>query len=413
MTLRPANGNRTDDATCQDESAGVPDLYLNPSRAGVAWLLDPESDAVSKLAHSAVARTGADRCDPIALLRDLDDLEVLVNQRHFGIATGELSSDLVTDVFAAWRRRLRAERPATWGEALGVSVHELRWALRDNHLRAAGEDDALLDTVDPRRDEPRSARDPGPVVEEAEVDGVLCIRIRQCGGRSKSSEDLMLAWQRAHERHFSHDRIVVDLRANPGGADTFIIEWIRAHVATEVVWPPWREWRIDGQILNRWNVSVVAEAGLAGEALAAEYDRATYRLNPSSRLEVVDDPFSIPAASTPWRGKMLVITDRGSESSAEGGAWMLRVGLGAYVIGGRSAGTVSFGNMAPYLLPRSGLMVNLPTASASRHDESMVGLPIDLAIDVQTPLPQVASNFEELYAAAAANNGSHQDGAAT
>lgn len=212
----------------------------------------------------------------------------------------------------------------------------------------------------------------------------------------------MLAWQQAHERHFSHDQIVVDLRGNPGGSDRFIVGWIGDHVATEVVWPPWREWRIGGQILNPWNVSVIAEATLDGQELATDFDRSMYRLTPSSRLDLVEEPFAIPKASAPWQGQMLVLTDRGSASAAEGGAWMLRVGLGAHLIGGRSAGTVSFGNMAPYLLPRSGLLVDLPTASASRHEESMVGLPVDLAIDIQTPLREVAANFNQLHAAAAA-----------
>lgn len=381
-------------------SPGLADVYLGSDQVGVDWLLDPDSDLVSSLARAAGARTAVDRCDPVALLADLDDLEVLIEQRHFGIATGELSRDLASDVLARWRHRLQVERPLTWGEALGISVHELRWALRDNHVRGAGEDEALLARVDPRRDEPRSVREPGPVVEESVIDGVLCIRIRQCGGRSKASQDLMLAWQQAHERHFDHDRIVVDLRANPGGGDRFIVGWIADHVATEVVWPPWREWRLAGRILNGWNGSVIAEAVLDGERLASEFDRSAYRFDRSGHLEVVEEPFSIPAAPTPWLGKMLVLIDRGSASAAESGAWMLRVGLGAYLIGGRSAGTVSFGNLAPYLLPRSGLMIDLPTASASRPEESMVGFPIDLAIDVQTPLREMAANFDDIHTAA-------------
>jgi len=99
----------------RDSAAG---LYLESDRVGVRWLLDPDSDLVSRLAREAAGRTAADRCDPIALLTDLDDLEVLTNQRHFGIATGELSPDLVTGVLTGWRHRLRADRPSTWGEAL-------------------------------------------------------------------------------------------------------------------------------------------------------------------------------------------------------------------------------------------------------------------------------------------------------
>jgi len=226
---------------------------------------------------------------------------------------------------------------------LGTSVHELRWLFRDNNLWAAGEDHDLVASIDPRASDPRTEREPGPVVSESVVNGVLCVRVRQCGGLAQSSEDLMRAWQNAHAQHFRHERIIVDLRANPGGDDRYMIGWIRDHVRRDVVWPAWREWRIGDVPANLWNVTVLAAADHDTGTLSTELGPARYQLGSSSRLRVGEDPDIIPAAPTPWPRRMLVLTDKGSASAAESAAWMLRTGLDAKIVGGRSAGAVGFG----------------------------------------------------------------------
>jgi len=86
------------------------------------------------------ARTRESPCDPVALAGDLSDLEVLLRERLFGIADGVLDPGPASEVLDRWRDRLLAQRPGTWGAALGTSVHELRWLFRDNHQWAAGED---------------------------------------------------------------------------------------------------------------------------------------------------------------------------------------------------------------------------------------------------------------------------------
>ncbi len=176
-----------------------------------------------------------------------------------------------------------------------------------------------------------------------------------------------------------------------------MIGWIRDHVRRDVVWPAWREWRIGDVPANLWNVTVLAATDHDTGTLSTELDRARYHLGSSSRLHVVEDPEIIPAAPTPWPGRMLVLTDKASASAAESAAWMLRTGLNAKIVGGRSAGAVGFGNLTPYLLPRSGLSLDLPTASSGWYDESMLGMPIDLDIDIHQPLHEIAAHFDTIH----------------
>lgn len=206
-----------------------------------------------------------------------------------------------------------------------------------------------------------------------------------------------------HPRHFRYERIIVDLRANPGGDDRYMIGWIRGHVRRDVVWPAWREWRIGDVPANLWNVNVFADADADADdtgVLSSELDRARYHLSRSSQLHVVEELEIIPASPTPWAGRMLVLTDKGSASAAESAAWMLRTGLDAKIVGGRSAGAVGFGNITFYLFARSGLSLDLPTASSGWYDESMVGMPVDLNINVHQPLHDIAEHFNAIHDAA-------------
>lgn len=377
-------------------------LYLSAGRAGVDWLLDPDSDVVAGLCHAAETRTKASACHAASLVADLPDLSVLLTQRHFGIANGIVDGAAMDEVLERWRQRLDSEAPRTWGDALGTSVDELRWLLGDNHLRAAGEDRDLLDATDPRGREARIERDNGPVLSEEVLDGVLCLRIRQCGGSSHSDDERLAAWQRDHERHFAHDRILVDLRGNPGGSDGYTLEWISGHVRHPVEYPASRVWELGAEPLGAWNTAVWRESMRVGQALSRRLDRSRMRVDDSVELEEKRESPVIPAATEPWLGRMIALTDRGTASAAESTAWMLRSGFDARIVGGRSGGFMALGNITPYLLPRSGLLISLPTAWFGWRDVEMVGLPIDLAYDVRTPLADIARDFDRIYTAAGA-----------
>ncbi|HVX42485.1 MAG TPA: S41 family peptidase [Mycobacteriales bacterium] len=381
--------------------SGSPDLrslYLPPEASGVRWLLDPDSTQVRALAAEAESRSGGDSCDWRALAADLPDLDILLQERHFALATGLVNPDGTEALLREWRQYLENERPGTWGTALAAWVHKLRWAVGDNHLRVPGEDPAQYAAADPRAGEPVADRDAGPIITEQVLDGVLCLRIRQFGGRSKEAGELASAWERDHARHFEYDRIIVDLRGNSGGSETYLSGWISDHVRFAVQRPPWTEWYIGDQSLSTWNTAVLFESVHGRGTMSAIYDRTNYTIGPRSELRVdVEENAVVPPGADTWNGKMLVVTDRLSASAAEGAAWTLRTAFGARIIGRPSAGMVAYGNITQYLLPRSGLSVNLATASAGWSELEMTGVSVDRPCDPRMALGDIAARFDSFY----------------
>jgi C-terminal processing protease CtpA/Prc len=103
------------------------------------------------------------------------------------------------------------------------------------------------------------------------------------------------------------------------------------------------------------------------------------------------------------RGRMLVLVDGGTCSSGESSTLMLRDGLGARVVGVPSMGLLESANVAPYVLPRSGLTLTFPTQWVTTPEPmEFVGIQPDVELDVATPLAEVADRFDELWAAASA-----------
>ena len=79
---------------------------------------------------------------------------------------------------------------------------------------------------------------------------------------------------------------------------------------------------------------------------------------------------------------------------------MLQHAMGGLLIGGRTAGMIEYGNIAPYLLPASGLHIGLTT----KHNDfgapvELVGLPGHAELDPSTPLGTVARTFDRVYEA--------------
>lgn len=373
-------------------------LYLDPAEAGTPWLLDPANSDVIEGFRSARDRTAATPCDARALGADLPDLLVLLRERHFGVATGIVDGDGLEGWAAGWKGRLATEQPTTWGAALGADVHHLRWLLGDRHVGAVGEDGDLLTKVDARLEEPVHDEEPGqPVVETRTEHGVLYVRIRQCGGGADKTRQ-MTDWVERHDEHFAHERIVVDVRSNPGGSEEFVHRWMAAHVPEAFAQMAGQEWTLDGRPLGLWN-PIVQDEIQRGPAWVPEQARTrqpTPSPNAEFRLEKDDQPV-FDAGPKPWHGRMIVLTDRRTASAGEGTAWVLRAGFGARLVGGRSMGCMTFGNLVPYLLPRSGLVLRLPTMWFGYRDVEMVGLPVDLGIDPRTPAATVTNDFDRLW----------------
>lgn len=377
-------------------------LYLDPARAGVPWLLDPDHPEVLDGLRRASERRPADQCDPAALGADIPDLLQLLRERHFGLATGAIDDHGLDEWAAAWRYRLDTDRPATWGAALGTDMLRLRQLLHDGHVQAYGEDPKLLIAANPRGNEPTALDTDGPVLEEHIVDGVLALRIRHFHGTG-DDDRILNDWAADHVRHFRFDRIVVDLRSNSGGNDSYCRDWMADHLpaATTVV-PDDRIWMVGGRYLGMWNMTVAMAATHGDADVPRGLVESRPQPAPDAALAVVSGPDNhIPAGTSPWTGRMLVLTDRRTGSSGESVAWMLREGLGARIAGRPTAGIVRFGIAAPYLLPHSRLVLILPTKTNDYPPEiELSGIPVDIDLNPLMPLEDVATHFNRIWSMA-------------
>ncbi|HJU37123.1 MAG TPA: S41 family peptidase [Gaiellaceae bacterium] len=315
-------------------------------------------------------------------MRDAESLSRLLRERHFGVATGLVEPP--DEALAVWERRL-AGSPRTWGAAVAELQFDLREALRDEHVRILG--------AARRRDGRVEEEEPGPAVEETVVAGVLVVRVRRLIG-DPADETQLARWRAAADRHFSYDRIVVDLRANPGGNDGHTFEWaqrrfraVRRHVRESL-------WAVRGRPLGNWNAFAWRAASDA-TAVPPHLVAGRHDPLPDDRIELHRAEHPLEAGDRPWNGEMLVLVDRRTRSSGESSAWLLRDGLGARLVGSPTTGMIEYGNIVPYVLPESGLVIQLPT----KHNDygftvESVGFPVDVSLADDAPAAEIAAEFE-------------------
>lgn len=352
-------------------------IYLDAARAGVPWLFDPASEELGALAREADARTGETPCDAAALAADAPLLRTLMRERHFGVANGVVP--FPSEVLDAWEDLL-ARGPATWGEAVTVLQSDLQAALVDSHLRLRGA---------PYDDDPG-----GAAVEELELDGVLVVKVRRLIG-DVADERALVAWADSADRHFAHERIVVDLRGNRGGNDGHTYRWAERRLRATSGFGGDVTWMVGGRPLGNWNQSAWREARDGADAVPQSLRAGRHEPRPDDELETVEERYELEAGDRPWAGRMLVLTDRATRSSGESSTWLLARGLGATVAGEPTMGMIEYGNIVPYALPRSGLVINLPT---KRNDFGFpverIGLPVDVPLDPGTPVEEIVARFD-------------------
>jgi hypothetical protein len=329
------------------------------------------------LVSEADARQPEGPCDAVALARDVETLSRLLHERHFGVANGRTESP--DAALAAWERRLAA-RPRTWGEAVTELQIDLREALRDEHIRLPGAAD-------------RNSVASGSAVEEAVVDGVLLLHVRRLiGGREDEAK--LAQWSASSDRHFAFDRIVLDLRGNPGGNDGHTYDWARRRFRRVPLHVRESRWEVRGKALGSWN-AFAWRVAREGEAVPPHLLSGKHDPRPDDRIELLDEHWPLEAGDRPWDGRMLVLVNRATRSSGESSAWMLHDGLGARLLGCPTTGMIEYGNIVPYVLAESGLVIDLPT----KHND--YGFPVEsVGFPVEAPLPDdvtaeaVASEFE-------------------
>ncbi|MEV4267364.1 S41 family peptidase [Kribbella sp. NPDC049584] len=368
------------------------DYYLDWAESGVRWLLNPLSTPLSRLAADVAARTPRSACDAALLLAEAELLYELIVERHFGVATGRIPADLVRASIMEWAGVLESQSPATWGEAVTALRDRLRDVLVDQHLEIRG---AIPQT---RRSLPPLDGDDGPAVEERRVGDVLVLRIRRLIG-APSDEALLRSWAADSDRHFDSARIIVDLRGNRGGNDGHTLDWARRRLGRIEHFARDWTWTVGGKALGNWNAAAWRQARDGVKSVPPRLLDGRHHPAPSDRLEIdADEAGTIASGDLMWSGRMVVLVDPETKSSGESSAWLLKRGLGATLVGARTCGMIEYGNIVPYVMPRSGLVIDLPT---KRNDFGIpvetVGFPVDVELDPRSRIEDVAASFDALY----------------
>ncbi|MEZ4381323.1 MAG: S41 family peptidase [Nannocystaceae bacterium] len=228
----------------------------------------------------------------------------------------------------------------------------------------------------------------GPAYTSAIVGDTAILRVRRFAGDDADLAKLE-ELPADYAKHRRARRIVFDVRSNGGGDDSTLFKWIFQAAAG-----PWNQGvTVDFSAgvgpCRDWNALVVGQlvsGEIDGVDAIAERDAALATLTATASDEVleVDAGLREGRAERPFAGPIFVLVDRGTASSGESVPQYLRLALGARVIGERSAGFVDFGNVVPFVLPRTGLWVQVPTTRFfSGRSAEMVGLEVDTYLDAE------------------------------
>jgi C-terminal processing protease CtpA/Prc len=226
------------------------------------------------------------------------------------------------------------------------------------------------------------------------IDGVLVLRIRRLVG-SPDDERALAAWAANADEDFAHERVVVDLRGNSGGNDGYTYTWVEPRLRAVDGFCTTATWCVQGKPLGYWNAVAWKRALYGRDAVSSDWLAQLHDPRPDDEIAVLEETYDLPAGDRPWEGRMLVLVDGASRSSGESSAWLLREGLGARLLGEPTFGMIEYGNTVPYPLPRSGLVVSLPTKSNDYgFPVESIGFPVDVPLDPKTPVEDVVRQFD-------------------
>jgi hypothetical protein len=275
---------------------------------------------------------------------------------------------------------------ADGGVALTVSVSAaapagsaeslmMRWSGGELHLRRRAE------TPAPQVRPPRV-----PAYEWRKEGDTAMVTLRRFGGgvTVRGELDRFVADYAAHAQS---RQIVFDLRGNNGGSLEYIHRWI-----SQARRGPWRTYprlEVVGALwpCSEWNAMVERQVreGRVDTVEAREERERVQTEWPTQRpahASWLDDGLREERAEAPYGGKVLVLVDQNSGSSGELAAVQLKRALGAVVLGERTAGAMQYGELRQFVLPRTGLVCQVPTKRFFfQHEVELVGWPTDVYLE--------------------------------
>ena len=160
------------------------------------------------------------------------------------------------------------------------------------------------------------------------------------------------------------DVVVLDLRGTGGGSDRYLIQWFGQLLERDLRY--WRRGRLDSEVvlqggLNFWECVRASNSTDSGGAawIDARIERAHRELdeamNERGLFYELDErsPMVFGQATTPFEGRLLVVTDRRCASACETAALLARQVPGALIVGENTGGVMKVGEMRRYRLPNS------------------------------------------------------------
>jgi hypothetical protein len=234
------------------------------------------------------------------------------------------------------------------------------------------------------------------------VEKTTVITLRRFAG-PVAARDQLRQLPEDYPLHVARPHILFDLRGNSGGSLEYITTWIAQ--ARQGVWQSYARLEVNGALwpCSRWNALVEQQIGDGSvDTTAAREERARLRAtwppHPPAQAAHLDPGVRQGSASHPYTGRVFVLVDRHSGSSGELAAVELQRALGATLVGERTAGTMQYGEVRRFVLPRTGLVCQLPTKrfffGECDGEVESVGWPVDVyledsACDVEAVVPQL------------------------
>ncbi|MBI3971440.1 MAG: hypothetical protein HY332_09135 [Chloroflexi bacterium] len=187
--------------------------------------------------------------------------------------------------------------------------------------------------------------------------------------------------------HAARPRVLFDLRGNAGGSLEYLDAWIAQACRGE--WHSYPRLEIVGALwpCSLWNVVVeqqIREGSVDSAEARGERDRlrAGWAPPPPAQTAHLDLGLRPSTAIHPYRGQVFVLVDRHSGSSGELAAVQLKRALGATLVGERTAGVMQYGEARRFVLPRTGLVCQLPTKRFFfDEDVEAIGWPVDVYLE--------------------------------